>query len=89
MKLTKSKLQKIIQEELAEITEPSYRFAPKADPEFGNRPDDLEKDLAASRSGRESDQALIDDLYREIEEIAQKHGGEVELDLMDIIQRDR
>ena len=34
MKLTKAKLQKIIKEELAEITEPSYRFAPKADPRY-------------------------------------------------------
>jgi len=89
MKLTKAKLQRIIKEELAEITEPSYKFAPKADPDFGRRPDDLEKELGDTQSGRESDQGLIDDVFREIEEIAQKHGGEVELDLMDIIQRDR
>ena len=37
MKLTKEKLQKIIKEELAEIVEPSYRFAPKADPDFEPR----------------------------------------------------
>lgn len=33
MKLTKSKLQQIIKEEMSEIAEPSYKFAPKATPE--------------------------------------------------------
>lgn len=33
MKLTKSKLQQIIKEEISEIAEPSYKFAPKATPE--------------------------------------------------------
>ena len=88
MKLTKSKLQKIIKEELAEITEPSYRFAPKADPEFG-KGDPCQEELEQLKRHREADHALMDDMERELRELAEKHGGEVELDLMDIIQRDR
>tara|TARA_Y100001938_G_C7727604_1_gene253066 strand:+ start:90 stop:323 length:234 start_codon:yes stop_codon:yes gene_type:complete len=75
MKLTKAKLQKIIQEELAEITEPSYRFAPKADPDFGNRPEDLEKEVERLKRGRELDRALMDDMERELRELAERHGG--------------
>tara|TARA_R110002074_G_scaffold20402_9_gene64773 strand:- start:83 stop:364 length:282 start_codon:yes stop_codon:yes gene_type:complete len=39
MKLTKSKLQQIIKEEISEIAEPSYKFAPKATPERGMKMD--------------------------------------------------
>ena len=82
MKLTKSKLQKLIQEELAEIVEPSYENAPKADPEFS-----LKSDLESAEtraSSRESSRDILLGGMREIEEIAQEAGYE---DILDIIQR--
>ena len=71
MKLTKSKLQKIIKEELAEITEPSYRFAPKATPEGGMKIE-LKHALARADS-RERDRDLA---YEGIREFLDSDGGD-------------
>ena len=87
MKLTKAKLQRIIKEELAEITEPSYKFAPKADPEFGNRPEDLAKDAEVAKRHLGADMAYITDIHAGIGEIADKHGGKVAKDIYDAFRK--
>lgn len=87
MKLTKAKLQRIIKEELAEITEPSYKFAPKADPEFGNRPEDLAKDAERFKSHLGTDMAYITDLHAGLGELAEKHGGKVAKDIYDALRK--
>jgi hypothetical protein len=86
MKLTKEKLKDIIKEELAEITEPSYKFAPKADPEFGNRPEDLAKDAEVAKRHLVTDMAYITDIHEGIGAIADKHGGKVAKDIYDALR---
>ena len=82
MKLTKSQLQKLIKEELGEIMEPSYKFAPKADPEFSLK-SDLES-AEARASSRESSRDILQKGMREIEEIAKERGYE---DILNVIHR--
>ena len=71
MKLTKSKLKQIIKEELAEIAEPTYKFAPKATAERG-----LEMDLnTATRRAKRLERDL-DSAYKGIREFLDSDGGE-------------
>ena len=71
MKLTKSKLHQIIKEELAEITEPSYKFAPKATPEGGLKID--LKHAIARADSRERDRDMA---YEGIREFLDSDGGD-------------
>jgi len=80
MKLTKTKLQKIIREELQKEAMPPIQNP--ADPQFG-----LKSDLAGAegRAGaRGSERDILQAGMREIEEIAQAAGYE---DILAVIQR--
>jgi len=86
MKLTKLQLQKLIQEEVQNLSEqpfpPTGKFAPKADPEFS-----LKSDLESAEtraSSRESSRDILLDGMREIEKIAEEAGYE---DILDVIHR--
>jgi hypothetical protein len=71
MKLTKSKLQQIIKEELAEIAEPTYKFAPQATPERG-----MEMDLDTAKRRAKSLERDRDLAYEGIREFLDSDGGD-------------
>ena len=52
-----------------------------ADPEFGNRPEDLAKDAERLKGHLGTDMAYITDIHEGIGAIADKHGGKVAKDI--------
>lgn len=86
MKLTKAKLQKLIQEELEEVA--GVGLSDKsADSEFGNRPEDWAKDAERFKSHLGTDMAYITDLHARIGKLAEKHGGKVAKDIYDALRK--
>jgi len=82
MKLTKSKLQKLIQEELESLGDSGGPGRGSGDPQFS-----LKSDLASAESrasSRESSRDILLGGMREIEEIAKERGYD---DIIDIIFR--
>ena len=86
MKLTKAKLQKLIQEELKEVA--GVGLSDKsADSEFGNRPEDWAKDAERFKSHLGTDMAYITDLHAGIGKLAENHGGKVVKDIYDALRK--
>ena len=87
MKLTKEKLQKIIKEELEEVAGVGLSDR-TADPEFGNRPEDLLRKAEASKGNLGTGMAYIMDIHKGIGEIADKHGGQAAIDIYDALRKE-
>jgi hypothetical protein len=80
MKLTKSKLKQIIKEELEEVAGVGLSGR-SADPEFGNRPEDLEQKIASLENMLSTASNYERKFREDVAEIADRYGGEVGRDL--------
>jgi hypothetical protein len=80
MKLTKSKLKQIIKEELEEVAGVGLSDR-SADPEFGNRPEDLEQKIASLENMLSIRRSYERKFREDVAEIADRYGGEVGRDL--------